>query len=190
MSKNKPDDEFALVSLDTIKNMYITEGLTSEEIAKTFSVSPSFIANIIETNGLEALKAKAIKSAMQKVQDIQINQAKKVMDIENGFKKLRLIQLENELNDYMVYFSTHGDFYRRNSTTGEILTDIDGFPIQLQVPNVAREINQLKESIKLSEGLKTVLLSIDDLLNKPRNEELPTPPDTFDVNSLFNKGKK
>lgn len=119
---------------------------------------------------------------------MQLVQAEKLMDIETKFKKIRIIQLEKTLEDYMVYYSRHGHFYKVHPVTHEILKDTNGIPIQIKIPNVGHEIAQLKESVSLSEGLKQLLGNIDSIINnggKPKDTE-NLGGDIIDVTDGFN----
>jgi hypothetical protein len=112
------------------------------------------------------------------------------MELENNFKKMRIIQLEKELENYLAYYARHGDFLKRHPKTGEILEDLNGIPMQIKIPNITKELNQLKESVQISEGLRGMLHRLDEIINKPDEPERAEDPDTYvvtDFKALFDE---
>ena len=94
---------------------------------------------------------------------------------------MRIIQLEKVLEDHLAYYSRHGDFYKRHPVSGEILKNSDGIPMQIQLPNVSKELFQLKEAVTLSEGVRTLLHRLDEIINSGRPAETAEDPNTFNV---------
>lgn len=177
------------VGVEHIKNAYIVDGCSSEELAIRFHLPVATIDKLIADSQLDKLRAAHIKHGLAKLQNIQLVQAEKLMDIETQFKRIRIIQLEKSLEDYLAYYSRHGHFYKVHPITQEILIDTNGIPIQIKIPNVSHEIAQLKESVSLSEGLKQLLSQIDDIIHRPKDLDKMT-PDIIDVtnyDSLFKK---
>lgn len=184
-----PGGQMVHVGVEYIKSAYIVEGLSVAELATKFFVSSDIIQKIISDNKLEELRAAHIKHGLAQLQSMQLVQAEKLMNIETQFKRIRIIQLEKTLEDYMAYYSKYGHFYKVHPITLEILKDTNGIPMQIKIPNVAHEISQLKESVSLSEGLKQLLGNIDAIINKPK-DETTLGGDIIDVtnyNDLFKK---
>lgn len=177
------------VGVEHIKSAYIAEGCSASDLAVRFNLPVESIQKIIKDNELEKLRALHIKHGLAALQSIQLVQAEKLMNIENQFKKMRIIQLEKTLEDYSAYYSQHGHFYKVHPITKEILKDTNGIPIQIKLPNVSSEITMLKESFTLSEGLKQVLGHIDDIINKPKDQEQMDPNviDMTSFNGLFSQ---
>lgn len=160
-------------SVDLIKSRYIAEGKSAKEIANEYSLSLEQVQRVIEENKLPELRKAYIKNGLENIQNIQLDQSKKLMDLENNFKKLRILQLEDQLNEFAAYYERHGHFYKLSPTTGKILRDTNGLPLQIKIPNVAKELQQLKESVTLSEGTKQLLQKIDDIIHsKPPAENI------------------
>lgn len=181
----------SIVSVEHIKNEYICEGTSANELALKYNVPVTSIEKIISENKLDTLRAAHIKHGLAQLQNIQLSQAEKLMTLENQFKKIRIIQIEKMLEDYMAYYSRHGHFYKVHPVTLEVLKDTNGIPIQIKIPNITHEITQLKESLSLSEGLKQMLGQIDDIINRPKDVE-NLDPNIIDVTSydaLFSKKK-
>jgi hypothetical protein len=179
------------IGVEHIKSAYIVEGSSASDLAAKFHLPVVTIEKIISDNKLDLLRAAHIKHGLAQLQNMQLVQADKLMNLETQFKRMRIIQLEKILEDYMAYYSSHGHFYKVHPITGEVLKDTNGIPIQLRIPNVSGEIKDLKESVSLSEGLKHLLGQIDDIINKPKDVE-SLDPDVIDVtnyNSLFDKKK-
>src|SRR6185436_20620216 len=109
------------VSLDVVKSAYIAEGLSVSEIAERYFLSENSIQKIVDDAKLPELRQAYIRAGLSKIQNEQLNQAQKLLDLELNFKKMRLIQLEKELEDFMAYFGRHGDFNQRHPVSGEIL---------------------------------------------------------------------
>lgn len=168
---NTPDKFKQRVTLENIKNTYICEGLTPQELANRFFLPIESIEKFIADNKLDELRASHIKHGLALLQNVQLTQAEKLISLENSFKRMRILQLEKTLQDYMAYYSKFGHFYKVHPITSEILTDVNGIPMQIKIPNVSKEILELKESMNLSEGLKLLLSQIDDIINKPKDEE-------------------
>lgn len=175
------------VSVDVIKSSYIAEGLSSKEIADKYQLKFERVEKLVKDENLPALRAAYIRQGLEKIQNIQIAQAEKLMDLESNFKKLRVAQLEKMLEDYAAYYARHGDFYKRHPVSGEILTDTNGIPMQISIPNITREINNIKDAITLSEGTKKILDKIDDIINPPENdsEDNDDVIDMDDIDDLF-----
>lgn len=161
----------ASISLDVLKSAYIAEGLNAEQLADRYYLPLSQIEQIIEDHKLAELRRAYIREGVSKIQNQQLTQAQQLLDLELNFKKLRLQQLTKVLEDFMAYYGRHGDFIKRHPVTGAILKDTDGIPMQINVPNVSREIAQLKESVTLSEGLKKLMVEIDAIINDPPKGE-------------------
>lgn len=179
------------IGVELIKSAYIVEGCSTADLAAKFHLPVVTIEKIISDNKLDTLRAAHIKHGLGQLQSMQLVQAEKLMNIETQFKRIRILQLEKSLEDYMAYYSTHGHFYKVHPITSEVLKDTNGIPIQIKIPNVSNEISQLKESVSLSEGLKQLLGQIDDIINKPKDVENLN-SDVIDVteyNDLFSKKK-
>ncbi len=181
-----------LISVEHIKSIYIVEGVSAKEIADRFFFTEAQIQKIIDDNDLEKLRAANIKHGLAKLQNMQITQADKLMQLELDYKRLRIIQLEKMLEQYVAYYQRHGHFNKIHPSTGDILKDTNGLPIQLNIPNVTKEIMALKESISLSDGLKHLLGQIDSIINKPKDAERLNPDviDMDSIGSLFQQKKR
>lgn len=180
-----------MISLEVVKSTYICEGLTPKELSERFFLPMVMVENFISENKLDELRAAHIKHGLSQLQNIQLVQAEKLMNLETQFKRLRIAQLEKMLEDYVAYYSVNGHFYKLHPLTGEILRDTNGIPMQIKIPNVTSEITQLKESVSLSEGLKVLLNQIDDIIKRPQGEER-IDPEVIDVTSfdgIFQKRK-
>lgn len=184
-----PSGQLIQVGVEHIKAAYIVEGCSASDLATKFHLPVSTIEKIIQDNKLDTLRAAHIKHGLAQLQSMQLVQAEKLMNIETQFKRIRIIQLEKTLEDYMAYYSKYGHFYKVHPITLDILKDTNGIPIQIKIPNVAHEITQLKESFSLSEGLKHLLGQIDDIINKPKDVEQidPNVIDMGNFNGLFQK---
>lgn len=158
------------VSVDAVKSAYIAEGLSTEEIAARYYLPLSLIEKLIEEHQLPELRKAYMREGLAKIQNTQLSQAEKLMNFDLDFKKMRLIELEQKLQDFAAYYARHGDFCKRHPVTQEILRDTDGMAMQLSIPNVTREIQQLKESLTLSEGLKKLIDHIDDVIHNRRQQ--------------------
>jgi hypothetical protein len=159
------------VTLDVLKSAYIAEGLTVQQLAERYFLTESAVQKIVDDAKLPELRKAYVREGVSKIQNEQVNQAQRLLDLELNFKKMRLTQLEKQLEDFMAYFGRHGDFCKRHPVSGEILKDTDGIPMQIHVPNVSREIAQIKESVTLSDGLKKLMTELDDIINgKPKGE--------------------
>ena len=169
------------VSLDVIKSKYIAEGKSAEEISKELLLPVQKIREIVEDHKLPELRKAYVIEGIQKIQNTQLQQSHKLLDLENNFKKMRIIQLEKVLEDHLAYYARHGDFYKRHPTSGEILLNSDGIPMQISLPNVAKELSQLKESVTVSEGVRGLLHRLDEIINTGRPAESAEDPDTFDI---------
>jgi DNA-binding CsgD family transcriptional regulator len=162
------------VTLDQIKSLYIASGLTPLEIAEQTFIPISQIETYIEEHKLDDLRKAYIIEGVAKLQNIQLQQSHKLMDLETSFKKMRIIQLQQELESYMAYHARHGDFLKRHPLTGEVLRNTDGIPIQIRLPNVSKELAQLKEAVTMSEGVRSLLHRLDEIINTGRKEEVVT----------------
>lgn len=192
VTNNLTNTKNQLISFEELKNDFICTGASEQDLAKKYDLPLSVVRHAVEVNKLQELRSAHIKHGLSKLQNLQIAQADKLMNIESSFKQMRVHQLEKQLEEYAAYFSLHGHLYRVNPITKEILKDINGIAIPIKIPNITREIMDLKESVQLSEGLKNVLAEIDSIINKPKDE---TELDAIDVtsssfDSLFSSKKQ
>ena len=179
------------ISFEIIKTTFIAEGLSAEDIAKRYFLPTEAIERIIVDHKLVELRKAYIREGVAKIQNVQLHQAQKILDIEVEFKKLRLVQLEDRLNDFMAYYACHGDLYKRHPVSGDVLKDTDGIRMQLNVPNVAREIQQLKESVTLSEGIKKLMSDLDSIINgKQEAENADNDGEVIDLDAVDSFFKK
>lgn len=176
-------------SSEHIKNAFICEGLSVKELSDKFFLPVQAVETFIQDNNLEALRSAHVKHGLAKLQNVQVAQAEKLMTLEGNFKRMRILQLEKTLEDYMAYYSRYGHFYKVHPLSGEILKDTNGIPMQIPIPNVSKEILALKESVSLSEGLKILLGQIDDIINRPKDVK-QIDPDIIDVTNFDNLFKK
>ncbi len=175
---NKPQDTYLQVLavdkqnwLTEIKTHYIATGMTARDIALTTRIPLEEVRAIIKENKLLDLRQAYLRRGISKIQNKQVAQAKKLLDLEYDFKRMRLKQLETILVEYRAYYEKHGDFRKRHPVTKEILRNTNGVALQIDLPMVTREINGLKESVTLSQGLKQLLYQLDDILNTPKPKE-------------------
>ena len=162
---------FLPISMEVIKNTYIVEGLSAQELSDRFHIPYTVVDTFIRENELDKLRAAHIKHGLAQLQNTQLVQAEKLMTLESQFKKMRILQLEKILHDYMAYYSKYNHFYKVHPVSQEILKDTNGIPMQIKLPNITHEISQLKESFNLSEGLRLLLGQIDDIINRPKDVE-------------------
>lgn len=172
-----------VITLDQIKSLYIASGMSVQEIAETSLISEDHIQSLVNKHKLVSLREAYVREGLNKIQNKQITQAQQLLDLEVSFKKMRIIQLEDQLKDFMAYFARHGDFYKRHPLTGEILVNNNKIPLQISIPNITKEVLQLKESVTLSEGMKNLLSQIDQILNNPKPCE-PVDNTTIDITKL------
>lgn len=172
------------VSVDIVKSKYIAEGKTIDEISEELYLPIQKIEEIIENHNLVELRKAYVIEGIQKIQNVQIQQTNKLMDLDNNFKRMRILQLEHELENLAAYYNKHGDFYKRHPVSGDILKNSDGIPMQIKLPNVARELNQLKESVTMSEGVRSLLHRLDEIINTGKAQPSAEDPDTFDINAI------
>lgn len=180
------------VSLEVVKSAFIAEGLNAQQISERYYLSLGQVEKIITEHKLAELRRAYIQAGLSKIQNEQLTQAQKLLDVELNFKRLRILQLEKQLEDFLAYYGRHGDFYKRHPVSGDILRDTDGIPMQVHVPNVSREISQLKESVTLSEGIKKLMTELDDIINgKPKGESVGDADgeviDMAEIDGLFKK---
>ena len=182
------DDKYKLIctqigsiSLDRIKSLYIAEGLSAQEITERTSLPIEQVLEIIEKESLQELRKAYILQGIQKIQSVQLYQVNKLLDLETDFKKMRILQLEADLKNYLAYYARYSDFYKRHPITGEILKTSEGIPMQIKLPKVSSEILQLKESVMMSEGVRTLLSRLNEIINTPIGDEVAEDPDAIDV---------
>lgn len=157
-----------------IEIQYVGGGKTCKEISEDLQLPYKYVRSIIRKNKLSDLRNVYLHKGIKKIQNKQLDQAERMLNVQHRFRWMRLKQLEDMLKEYMAYYERWGDFKLRHPDTLEILYSSNGIPKQLNLPRVTQEINSLKEGFTLSQGLKQLLYQIDDILNKPK------PPDRAD----------
>lgn len=169
------------VSRDVIKSAFIVEGLSSEELASRFNLSKNIIEKIIREDNLPALRKLYITQGIGKAQSSQMDYANKLLNIDNNFKSLRLIQLQERMEEYMAYYARFGDLKKRHPITNEILKDDNGLAILLKIPDISKEIKDLKESLTLSSGVLQILNNLENLVCAGQLEEPKSESSVIDV---------
>jgi len=154
-----------VISLDQIKSLFIGEGLDAQEIAERTKIPLATIGGLVKEHKLPELRSAYIQMGINKIQNKQIDQAQKLMDLEANFKKLRIVQIEKQLEDFLAYYARHGHLYKLHRVTGEVLLDTNSMPMLISIPNISKELKELKEGVSLSEGLKSVLHQVSDLIH-------------------------
>ncbi len=157
--------------LDEVKSLYIAAGMSARDIALSTQLSVDVVKSIIREYKLLDLRKAYLRRGISKLQNKQVGQAKRILDLEYDFKRMRLRQLESILREYQAYYEKHGDFMKRNIVTGAILRNTQGIALQIDLPTVTKEINGLKDSVVLGQGLKQLLYQLDDILNTPKPKE-------------------
>lgn len=189
-----PENSRKQMSMDWIKSLYIAEGKAPDEIALISCLPEKQILEIIKTENLAELRKSYMIKGLDRIKNIQLNQANKLLDLENNFKKLRILQLEAMLKDTILYFERHGDFAKRHPISGEILKNTDGIPMQIKIPNVSKELMNLKESVNISTGMEQLLAQIDTIMHSGKPDDFASgteDPDAIDVDfsEIFKTGE-
>lgn len=173
----KPDTYLAIIAADKkdwlreIKMHYIASGMTARDIALSTHIPVADVRAIIKEHNLSELRQVYIRKGVSKIQNKQVAQAQKLLNLEYEFKRMRLRQLETILKEYQEYYLKHGDFRKRHPVTNVVLRNTNGVALQIDLPMVTKEINGLKESVTLSQGLKQLMYQLDDILNTPKPKE-------------------
>jgi len=126
-------------SVDLIKSLYIASGYDLPTIAKKTGIDTKRLQVLADKHKLPELRKAYILEGLQEIKNIQLQQAENLLDIENNFKKLRILQLQSMLEGYLAYYKRHGSFDKINEKTGEVLVDVSGMPLQIRIPDVAKE---------------------------------------------------
>lgn len=119
-------------------------------------------------------------------------QGSRILSLESQFKEMRLQQLESHVVEYIAYFHKHGHFQKVHPITGEVLRDTNGFPLQIPIPSLMRELQQLKETMIFSESLDALVGELQDVIevkSKPikKSSSHYNLPTITTFNSLFKK---
>lgn len=177
----KTKAEIKQVSLDVIKTTYIVEGLSARQVANRFGIPLETVQAIIKEEKFAELRRAHVRHGMQLLQNLQVDQASTILELESKFKSIRLKQLKTRLDDYMAYYSLHGDFYRRDPETSKILKDQNGIPMQVGLPDAAKEMREVKEALVLSEGIKRVLAQVESVLKGDDTDGMLTADEFFEL---------
>lgn len=156
------------VSLDVIKSAYIA-GATEAELCEQYALTPEQALKIVTDNKLPALRKAYVEQGIAAISQIQIGQAQKLLEIEGRFKALKVVQLEELLKAYAAHFTRYGHLFKVHPTTGEVLKDVNDMPMKLPIPNIINDLKDMKEAVVLNEGLKKMLVNLDDII-KPRGK--------------------
>ncbi len=177
------------VSLEQIKNLYVA-GFSLEKIAATTKLTVNKLKEIVNNYQLETLKSTLTTQGLSAIQEAQLNQAQKLLDLDNCFSTLRLIQLQSQLEDVAAYFAKHGDLLKRHPITGDVLLNTDGISMQIPLPNVKKEMEALKEKINLSQGLQNILKDVDRYIkDEDTRNSLSTSDKKFSIDQFFSTSK-
>ena len=172
------------ITVDVIKSAYICEPVTIQDLAERYKLPVSQIERHVQQGDWTSLRKEYAQKGLEMIQNEQLQQAEDLLDMERKFKQLRIVQIRQKLEEYYKYFARHGDLNRRDPISGEILHDNNKMPLQLKIPNLAREIEDLKKSVTLSEGMKK-LVSFFDSLAPVKSETAEEKPIEVDYDKIF-----
>lgn len=181
------------VSRDVVKSDYICSGLSADEIAKKFKLSITVIERIIKDDKLQELRKSYITQGLAKLRNKQLTQVTDLLDLEHDFKQLRIVQLQESMKDYLAYYSRFGDLKKRHPITGDVLRDDNDIALTIKIPNIAKEIRDLKESITVASGASQILDQLDSMINSGNLIEDNEEPDIIDIDEysiLFDRDVK
>lgn len=170
------------VSKDLIKSAFIADGLGAKEISRKFGLSIDYVENYIREESWEELRKAYIIQGINKIQNVQVDQAQKLLNLETNFKALRLAQLQEMLEEYAAYYARFGDLKKRNPVTGEVLKNDNGIAMTIKIPQVAKEIRELKESVTVSDGMRSVIRNLESLVSAGDTIDTDEVPDTININ--------
>jgi len=174
------------VNKDVIKSAYLTETVSFEDLAKRFHIPALQIEQMALSENWDQLRNEYIANGINRIQHIQVKQVHKLIDIESKFKTLKIIQLEDRLKDFLAYYERFGDLKKRHPLTGEILVDQNGLPHYISIPNVTKDLADLKESVNISEGTKALLDRLEKIVNSAQLVKKDhNTIDISDYNDLF-----
>ncbi len=180
-----PPDKRTGVSKDVIKSAYLTEDVSFEDLADRFCIPATQIEQMAIAERWDETKKDYIVNGIQKIQNIQVKQAHKLIDIETKFKTLRIAQLEEMLSEFAAYYARYGDLKRRHPITNAILKGSDGMPMYLKVPNVTKELAELRESVTIGEGTKQLLDKLEKIVNAGAVDPIKDNKGIIDIDNYF-----
>jgi len=178
------------ISKYSLKILFVAHGKSLEEISNETDIALSSLQNLCEMEKWEELRNIHIASGLQKIQNRQVNQATKLLDLENKFKELKIIQLEKILESYIAYYDKFGHLFQTDLISGEIIKNDAGIPIKLKIPDVSKEIRDIKESMITGAGVHQILEKIERIVEKSnfvRKDESPDIIDISEYSELFEK---
>lgn len=152
------------IHLAQLKDKYIQEGYSLKELSLKYNIPEISIRDACREEGWDELRQKYISEGLATIQNIQLSRAQSLFDIENKFKSLKLMQLQKMLEYFVIYQAEHGHLFKIHAVTKEILLDNDGLPIPIKLPNISKEISDLKESVTVSEGMMKLIDRIESVL--------------------------
>lgn len=178
------------ITKDLLKSKYIAENLSIKELADMYNISKELIETHAKDENWNELRRVYIQSGIHKIQNTQLQQAQKLLDLDNNLKSLKLCQLEKMMENYAAYYARHGHLFKIHPVSGEILTNDENIPIPIKIPDVAKEIRALKESVTVSEGMKQLLDKLELIVNVGTPIDEGESPDIIDItnfNGLFER---
>jgi len=175
-------------TVEELQSVFITEDITIADLAKRYKMTYNTVEELSKENNWVDLRKAYIRSGVAKIQNSQIQQAEKLLSLENGFKKLKLIQLEKLMEGYSAYYERYGHLNKVYPDSGVEMKDTDGMVIPIKIPNVANEIRNLRESFNVGEGLYKILDKLNEIMaaGQPVKElEVPDIIDISEYSELF-----
>jgi hypothetical protein len=172
------------VTVEELQATFITESVTFAELAEMYGLPESTIRAVAKESEWIELRKAYIRSGVAKIQNSQIQQAEKLLSLENGFKKLKLIQLESQMASFSAYYARYGHLYKVYPGTEEILLDTNGLAIPLKIPDISKEIKDLKESINIGDGITKILDRLEQLMLIGQPIKALEAPDEVDISEF------
>jgi len=173
-------DQKVSVSIDVLKSAFLGEGLSPKQLSERYFIPLPLVKSLIKKHKLVKLRNDHINAGLLQIQNKQIAQAHDILSLEAKFKQIKLEQLKVQYENYMVYYSKHGDFYKRAAKSGKIMCDSNGIPKMVSMPNAVKELRDIRDSLVMGKGIQHILNQLNALLNQ---EDVSG--EDFEIEDLF-----
>lgn len=180
------DKQMAL-PMDEIRALYIFSTDPVERFSRRYNLTPAAVERFVKEGRWDELRSLHTQSALRVLGKLELALVEDFLDTAIKGSKLEWLKYEEEMEWMVKYRAEHGHGCKIDSSTGDIITDMDGRPIYLRIPKAPA--SSIEFVANLSKHLKNLAAEMSEAgqLAPPNAQDVT--PMTYE-SDLFAPAKK
>lgn len=148
--------EFGRYSLEALKSLWVMSKDSPLQISKSLRIPLDKLQELAKQNGWESLRDVERDRFMELLSKSVGDTIKNGLDVELKLHFIQMMQIEDQIEWIMEYYSKYGDLFLRSGKDEQILLDSYNQPMPLRIPNSSYDIAKRKGNIELILNLQKV----------------------------------